>query len=301
MPWNGDRFETERWHYIEAANNSGPRDGNPRVLVVHTAETPEGDSTAVAIGNWFASGRTVGSTHAGVDGSPEGDGSPSTCQYVWDALVAHGAPGVNHDGLHCEIAGRAAQGPDGWDDPYSRLAVDRAANVMAQWSLKYDIPIRHLTDDELRRGESGMIGHVQASRVYHRSDHTDPGPDFPWARFAEACRTWRRFWLSQHPDFDDRPAEPDFRVVVMADTDVDEGIARVYGAFNRVKFLRWPVDDVTFGAAVLVGRVGRERDAIERQSVFGQVAVHAGAGRRETAAKVAGALAAGVRSDPLAY
>jgi N-acetyl-anhydromuramyl-L-alanine amidase AmpD len=63
------------------------------------------------------------------------------------------------------------------------LVLENAANAAAQYCLKYDIPIRHLADDELEAGEKGIVGHVQASRVYKKSTHTDPGQGFPWDHF----------------------------------------------------------------------------------------------------------------------
>jgi hypothetical protein len=53
-------------------------------------------------------------------------------------------------------------------------------------SLKYDIPVRHLTNDELADGQSkGFVSHAQVSEVYKQSNHWDPGPGFPWKLFLE--------------------------------------------------------------------------------------------------------------------
>ena len=61
--------------------------------------------------------------------------------------------------------------------------------------MKYDLPVVHLSDAQLLAGEKGIIGHDQASRVYKKSDHTDPGVNFPWVRFiamTAALRAERR-------------------------------------------------------------------------------------------------------------
>ena len=39
--------------------------------------------------------------------------------------------------------------------------------------------MRQLTDAELEAGKKGIIGHVQASRLYKKSTHTDLGHGFP--------------------------------------------------------------------------------------------------------------------------
>ena len=51
--------------------------------------------------------------------------------------------------------------------------------MVADIALRHGIPIKHLTDDELRRGLRGIVGHVQASRVFGGT-HTDPGSAYPW-------------------------------------------------------------------------------------------------------------------------
>lgn len=302
MPWDDDdNFETETWHYIKAANDSGRRSGGVRLLVGHSAETDEGPNTAVGIGNWFARPSTRGSTHAGVDGSPEGDGSPHTCQYVYDSLVAWGAAGMNHDGLHCEVAGRARQTREDWLDDYSRLAIAREADVFAQWALKYSVPVRRLTNGELKAGWSGIVGHVQGSEVYRKSDHWDPGAGFPWDRLIKQTDERHRHWLSTHPGFQPQDDRPDFNVVVLADNDIDEGIARVLGKFHELKFLRWPVTSVSFGAAVMVGSVAENWSKIKKASMEGITMTIRGANRSQTAAAAAQTIREGRRSMKLPY
>jgi len=66
----------------------------------------------------------------------------------------------------------------------------QAADVVAQYCLKYDIPPQHLTNADLRAGRKGIIGHYQASEVYKKSTHTDPGPGFPWRFFIGSVQTF---------------------------------------------------------------------------------------------------------------
>lgn len=80
------------------------------------------------------------------------------------SAVAFAAPGCNHDGYQVEHAGYARQSPEEWGDAASVAMLQLAA------------------------GMSGFVGHDQVSRVYKRSDHTDPGPAFPWSYYMSLVR-----------------------------------------------------------------------------------------------------------------
>lgn len=82
------------------------------------------------------------------------------------------------------------------------------ANAAAQYCLKYDIPVRQLTNDQLADGQSkGFVSHAQVSEVFKQSNHWDPGPGFPWKLFFEMVEKYRAARLatlsavrSDHPD-----------------------------------------------------------------------------------------------------
>ena len=93
--------------------------------------------------------------------------------------------GANKLGIHIEIPGIATQTPADWSDVYSTAAIENAADVAAQYCLKYDIPVKQLSNDELRAGEKGIVGHAQVSAVFPGTGHFDPGPNFPWSHFIE--------------------------------------------------------------------------------------------------------------------
>ena len=154
-----------------------------RVIVIHTMEYPERAGGAEWCAAYFAGGAVKASAHYCVD-------ADSIVQCVYDRDVAYAAPGVNHDGIQIEHAGYSGQGAGGWADEYSTRMLDLSARLTAHLAVKHGIPIRHLTDSELRSGAKGFIGHVQASRVYRKSDHGDPGPDFPWAAYMQLVRSY---------------------------------------------------------------------------------------------------------------
>jgi hypothetical protein len=161
---------------ILSPNRYAGRLGDIRLIVLHTMEVAEADSVAEAVGNAFAKPATRASAHTGVD-------TDSECRYVADADTAWAAPGANADGLQLEMAGRAGQTTGQWTDAGSKAILERAAQRTATWCRTHDIPARRLTDAQLAAGLRGIVGHDQVSRVYKRSTHWDPGPNFPWASF----------------------------------------------------------------------------------------------------------------------
>lgn len=173
-------YETELWPFIEAKHKGVKRTVKPRLVVIHTPIWKEIASGAEGLGRYFATmeDNRIASAHIGVD-------SDTIVQYVKDSTVAFGSPGANHDGLHIEIVGTHEQTRKQWRDAFSITALALAGDATAQYCLKYDIPVMKLTDDQLARGLPGIVGHDQVSRVYKRSNHTDPGPNFPWMRFID--------------------------------------------------------------------------------------------------------------------
>jgi N-acetyl-anhydromuramyl-L-alanine amidase AmpD len=178
-------FETENWPRVPAKwfiEPTVPR--RVRVVVIHDMEFPERSTAAEDVARYFqnprdAQGRPVqASAHICVDNN-------SIVQCVRDSHVAFAAPGCNQDGIQIELAGYAKQTRAEWLDAYGTALLDRAADATAQYCLKYELPVCHLTNTQLKNGGRGIIGHYQASAVYKKSDHGDPGPEFPWEHFME--------------------------------------------------------------------------------------------------------------------
>jgi N-acetyl-anhydromuramyl-L-alanine amidase AmpD len=152
-----------------------------RVIVIHDMEAPETVHTARDVAAYFSLGKEAkASAHLCVDNT-------EVVRCVEDVDVAYAAPGCNADGLQLELAGYGTQSLDAWLDDYGRAMLNLAAECVAGWNVRYGIPLQHLTNAQLLAGERGLIGHHQASEVYHQSDHTDPGPNFPWDYFIDNC------------------------------------------------------------------------------------------------------------------
>ncbi|MFC9231045.1 N-acetylmuramoyl-L-alanine amidase [Streptomyces decoyicus] len=149
-----------------------------RVIVIHDMEAPEGPLTAENIAHWFAtmSAASKASAHVCVDNN-------SAVRCVADGDRAWHAPGANSDGLGIELAGYARQSRGEWLDQYSKGVLDQAARVVAGWCQKHNIPARKLSVAELKAGKRGIVGHRDVSAAYGQTDHSDPGPSFPWDYF----------------------------------------------------------------------------------------------------------------------
>ncbi len=152
-----------------------------RLVVVHTMEAPKKANTAENVAKYFQRGTVKASAHLCID-------NDSIVQCVFDNDIAYAAPGANSDGIQLELAGFANQSKADWADAYNTLLLENAANAAAQYCLKYDIPRAHLTNSELKSGAKGIIGHYQATEVYKKSTHTDPGKNFPWDFFIERVK-----------------------------------------------------------------------------------------------------------------
>ena len=165
--------------YVTPVHYYSGRKARLRLIVIHTMESPEHDDTAENVAGWFA-GRSgtapLASAHACVDNN-------SVVLCLPPSATAWAAPGANADGYQIEQAGRAAQGITGWADAYSQSMLRLSAAHARSIAQAAGIPLVHLTDAQLAAGAAGFVGHDQVSRVYKKSDHTDPGSTFPWTQY----------------------------------------------------------------------------------------------------------------------
>jgi N-acetylmuramoyl-L-alanine amidase len=146
------------------------------LIGIHTMEAPESASTAEDVANYFKNPSVQASAHWCVDNN-------SRVRCVNDEDSAWTMPPTNNYSLNVEIAGYAAQTPAQWEDAYSKAALEIAALCCAEWVKKYGIPVRRLNATQIAEKQKGFAGHVDVNAVFRASDHTDPGPNFPWDYF----------------------------------------------------------------------------------------------------------------------
>lgn len=154
------------------------RGGNapPRRIVIHTAQITPKPGAAAAIANYFAKPdpRKV-SAHATVDNA-------ELWRSVDDGDIAFHAP-PNTKSLGIELATKAEMSAATWRDPYHRDMVANAADYTRMWCNKFGIPMHWLTVDEARGGGAGICSHLTVARAFGKTNHGDPGPNFPVADF----------------------------------------------------------------------------------------------------------------------
>ena len=160
--------------YEHALRRSGTRSLSAvKLYVVHDMENADELSAAEETGSFFESRAATGSSHFGCD-------DDSIEQYLPLDVIPWGAPNANSDGVHIEQMGLAAWSTHQW---YQKAA---GTLMNTAWVLAYlyrrhvgSVPLRALSDAELRAGEKGVTTHRQITRVLGGGTHTDPGPSYP--------------------------------------------------------------------------------------------------------------------------
>lgn len=180
--------ETQRWPMVPAKWFTAVPQTKPRrvrLIVIHDMEYFERGDSAEVIAKDFATrpATSKASAHICVDNN-------SIVQCVRDRDVAYAAPGANRDGIQIELAGYGKQTREEWLDYYGIALLALASDAVAQYCIKYGIPAVHLTNAQLKAGKPGIVGHYQVSAVYKKSDHTDPGKDFPWDYFTKSVENF---------------------------------------------------------------------------------------------------------------
>jgi hypothetical protein len=165
----------------------GRKFGQPTVVFIHTTEGSEGRLSAEN-GVAYDQRRSDGtSTHFFVD-----QDSIAQCVPTYDE--AHTARAHGNDvGIHIEVCGRAGQTAAQWSDAASDGAVRNAARVgylLRKRDGASSYPLVNLTPGQLRAGARGFAEHYDATRAWpdDKGTHTDPGPNFPWARMFDYIR-----------------------------------------------------------------------------------------------------------------
>jgi N-acetyl-anhydromuramyl-L-alanine amidase AmpD len=144
------------------------------LIVIHSTESRRAPGAARAVAGWFAGlDAPRASAHYIVD-----DRDVVAC--VRERDVAWGAPGANARGVQVELVGQARDNTSTW---HAGPMLARAAGLVAAVAERWGIPLERPGVLALRGGARGIIGHADASAAWHRSDHWDPGPSFPWVEF----------------------------------------------------------------------------------------------------------------------
>lgn len=164
---------------VTARYNGGRMTGRPTFVVIHDAETPLVDSYVQAIAGYFQRGPAAGtSAHHMV-------GPRTWLQLLPEDVVAYAAgPKANPRGIHVEQTGYARFTRAQWTSQDGLAQVARMADCVRAACLRWGIPMRWCTDQQLRdaaagRALGGLTTHAQVTRVLGGTTHTDPAPNYP--------------------------------------------------------------------------------------------------------------------------
>jgi len=105
-----------------------------------------------------------------------------------DARAGHaGSRTGNYNAIAVEITGLNAWTRDQW---LARVNWDRLGEVLRWVCARYGIAVRHATVEEMRANPlvRAFYSHDDMRRAWGGTDHTDPGPNFPWDRLLDAVK-----------------------------------------------------------------------------------------------------------------
>lgn len=188
---------------IEAHDDRYETDGRvgitPKGVVVHTVEggeslngiralmTKPGDRQRAA---WSPTNLVY--YGASYDAIACDDGTYDTVQLGNNAMgYPYSAPPLNKYWLHIVMPGYSSQldANPGWRDPFSLGCIRAVARYIADMSKRYGFPIVQTFAAEMKAAGvedcTGYCGHVDVSYAFGKTDHTDPGKNFPWELLAE--------------------------------------------------------------------------------------------------------------------
>lgn len=173
------RFLSSGVQWIPALAHGGQISG-PRLLVVHSAESPLAPGYAVSIAkNWFGTAAAGTSAHYIVD-------PVASVQMVHTYTVAYNVgPAGNPFTLGYEQAGYAKFTRAQWLTPDGLAQMKRLASAMAEDFAFYGIPVRRASLDDIRRArvdvnfKAGYCHHADITAAIAGTTHKDPGLYYP--------------------------------------------------------------------------------------------------------------------------
>lgn len=165
--------------FIRARNQGGRQ--TPKAIVMHGTVSSDNAGTARRIAQWWAGPTSpMSSAHYVVD-------PKEVIQCVGDHSIAYHV-GYNTGSIGVELCDEQKGPASRWNDANSRAILARAARLVAELCLAYNIePVRPSIADLKRKGPHGIYGHNDSRLAFGRTTHTDPR-DFDWQGFLRLVR-----------------------------------------------------------------------------------------------------------------
>lgn len=159
--------------FVQAAHFTRGRYGTAiRLAVIHTTENTQAPGVEDAVASWFAGASAPQASAHYVIGQ-------HVVQCVREVDMAWHAPAANAQGIGIEHVGRAAFTATDWASDYSTAMLDVSAKLVADICQRHGLPAVFVDADGLLAGESGITTHAEVAKAWHRTDHFDPGQNWP--------------------------------------------------------------------------------------------------------------------------
>ena len=162
-------------------NQSSRHGETPTLIVLHDTEggnVPKSNRDLQSLAAWFDNPSAQASAHVGVDR----DGN--SARYVDDDMKAWACTNYNAVTLNIEQIGFAT---DDWKSKSVDKQLEETARWVAWWSLKHNIPLKHITRPKL--GSRGVTQH-RALGAYG-GGHKDVNEDYPIAEVLRRAKEHR--------------------------------------------------------------------------------------------------------------
>lgn len=165
--------------------DSGPRNPAVPLFVIHTYEG-DPNKTAEEMAAWQLDPANESSYTGVIDRRGVAIRENDDDYTPWSAM-----PTGNKLGRHWSLAGRASQTRAEWLAQGPQLA--KLAEIIAHDHKEYGTDLRHLSVGEVFRARTdwsvrGVCSHNDISKAFKESDHTDPGPNFPYDVVLDMAR-----------------------------------------------------------------------------------------------------------------
>ena len=182
--------------FIQARDeNVGGSQPDPTLIVMHATVTSDNAGTARNIARRWQTTVTGTSAHYLRD-------ARECVQAVGDHTVAYHC-GYNTGSVGYEMCDEQVGPVSRWSDADSTAIIKGSARDVARLGLAYGIPLRRLTNTQLRAWADagkparlgGIVSHEQMSQVFKKSTHSDPR-DFPWTKFMSLVQIEKKALLA---------------------------------------------------------------------------------------------------------
>ena len=163
--------------YVQGVNAYADQDGRKYGIAIHNTSN---DASAEAEASYATRRPDRVSAHLYCD-------HDSVIQSLdTDSKAGHaGSSTGNENAVAVEITGFNHWSRDYW---LAHVAWSKLGAALAQVCQRYDIAVRRATVDEMKANPRvrAFYSHDDMRRAWGGTDHTDPGPNFPWDRLFQA-------------------------------------------------------------------------------------------------------------------